>query len=240
MRVIVTRPARSAARTAEKLLRMGHQPVLLPLSAPEHRPDAIREALAVPHSAIAVTSAEAIRALQEVEPGDHLATPVFAVGPSTAACARQAGFRSVEEGPGHGEGLARQVIEKNPKDILYLAGTPRAPAFESLLRSASVALHVVEAYRMVEVAWSKADLSQLRPFPPALLLYSKEAARLFFQRALPLLDDEPEAMLDVYCLSRQIAEAVPRRANIHLHVSDHPNEDDLLFLLSSRAGTKLG
>ncbi len=40
MRVLVTRPQHSGERTAERLRKLGHEPILLPLSQPVHDGDA--------------------------------------------------------------------------------------------------------------------------------------------------------------------------------------------------------
>ncbi|WJH41339.1 hypothetical protein N7E02_13085 [Aliirhizobium terrae] len=67
MRVLVTRPKLSAARTAERLISMGHEPVLMPLSEAVHHPQAAAEAFRTPYAALAVTSAEALRAIAATE-----------------------------------------------------------------------------------------------------------------------------------------------------------------------------
>jgi uroporphyrinogen-III synthase len=240
MRVIVTRPPASAERTAEKLARLGHEPVLLPVSAPVHDPVAAAEALALAHTALAFTSAEAIRALSHIDLLAHRDTTVFTVGETTAEAARQAGFRRVEAGPGDGEHLAHLLAERDVRDVLYLAGAPRAPGFETGLRDAGLRFRTVEAYAMRTVDWTEGQWASLNPFPDAVLLYSRETARRFFQRVMPLLPDGSGSLFHVLCLSRQIAADVPQKDTIALHVADHSKEDDLLLLLSSCAGTKIG
>ncbi|MCY1665674.1 uroporphyrinogen-III synthase [Rhizobium sp. SL86] len=240
MRVIVTRPPTSAARTAEKLTHLGHEPVLLPVSVPVHDPDAAADALALAHAALAITSAEAVRVLTDLDLSAHRDTPVFTVGETTAEAARQAGFRHVEAGPGDGEHLARLLAERGAEDILYLAGSPRAPGFEAGLRTAGLHFRTADVYAMRAVDWTEEQRASLHPFPDAVLLYSRETARRFFQRALPLLPEGSGRLFHVLCLSPQIAADVPQKDTIALHVADHPKEDELLLLLSSCAGTKIG
>ena len=67
MRVLVLRPEPAAGRTAARLAARGHEAVLLPLSQAEHDTDAASAGLAGPHSAIAITSAEAARVLALAE-----------------------------------------------------------------------------------------------------------------------------------------------------------------------------
>lgn len=240
MRVIVTRPPDSAARTAEKLIRLGHEPVLLPVSAPVHDAQAATDALGRPHTALAITSAEAVRALTHLDLSAHHETPVYAVGEMTADAARTVGFRTVEAGPGDGERLAGLLAERGIQDILYLAGSPRAPRFEAGLRTAGLRFRTAETYRMHEIGWTQDQWASLHPFPDAVLLYSAETARRFFKRTLALLPDASEHLFHVLCLGPQIATDVPQKDTIALHVAEHPREDDLLLLLSSCAGTKIG
>lgn len=239
MRVIVTRPSASARRTADKLRRLGHQPILLPVTEPVHYPEAIAAALLTPHRGLAITSAEAVRALEGLDLAAHHGTPVFAVGEATADAARQAGFRHVEAGPGTGEALARLIIDRAAQDLLYLAGNPRSSAFAAGLSTAGIRSTTVEAYAMREVAWSAEAVQALSPLPEALLLYSKEAARHVFARLTPWLAQRRDHVFHVLCLSPQVAEAVPQKDMIERHVADQPDEDQLLLLLSSCGGTKI-
>ncbi len=82
MRIVVTRPQRSGERTAAKLEALGHAPVLLPLFHPCHHGERAVAALSDPAGAIAVTSAEALRALATCEEqlAPCLSKPLFAVG----------------------------------------------------------------------------------------------------------------------------------------------------------------
>lgn len=77
MRIVVTRPQRSGERTAAKLEALGHEPVLLPLFHPIHHGERAISALSAPLAAIAVTSAEALRALDTFEEqlAPHLSKP---------------------------------------------------------------------------------------------------------------------------------------------------------------------
>jgi uroporphyrinogen-III synthase len=142
MRVLVTRPEASARKTAARLEKLGHTPIVVPLAEPVHDKDATLAALARRHSAIAVTSGEAINALLLIGNAldRHLLTTVFAVGRTTSRLAEQAGFRTVlTTDDGDGDALAALIIDHRrdfgvaPEPLLYLAGTPRSNAFETKL-----------------------------------------------------------------------------------------------------------
>ena len=236
MRVVVTRPAVSAARTAERLASLGHEPVLLPLSRADHRLEAALDALQAPHGALVVTSAEALRALAAAAPRSAIDfdMPLFAVGDATAAAARQAGFQTVHAGNGGGHelaGLVASTLGDHGLPVLYLAGKPRAPAFEDHLRRAGLSLAVAEIYEMLPLAYSPATIAEKIARPPAdaVLLYSRENAIRFFDLAAPLADTL--AGLKTLCISTRTAEAVPAAHRARLRIAERPDEDALLALL---------
>ncbi|WP_411036427.1 uroporphyrinogen-III synthase [Shinella sp. BYT-45] len=238
MRVLVLRPEPAAARTARRLTALGHEPVLLPLSRAEHDVDAAKAALAGPHAAIAITSAEAARLLGKLgaDLDRHLSTAVFAVGQASAKAARKAGFRFVLSAGGDGEDLAGMIAAHGGEPaglILYLAGNPRAPGFEIRLREAGIPFRTVECYRMMPLRPPRAEAESalLQPVPDAVLLYSRESARAFFD--LAPLSEMPDRFraTRLLCLSRNVASAVPERFAPLAAIAPAPDEESLLALL---------
>ena len=84
-------PGRSlrGERTAERLRHMGHEPVLLPLSRPVHDRKAAIEGLARSNGPIAITSAEAVRALSSIGRGHQTPSPAASVLRLAAPARRQ-------------------------------------------------------------------------------------------------------------------------------------------------------
>lgn len=241
MRVLVLRPEPAAARTAERLAVLGHEAVRLPLSKAEHAVDAVKAALAEPHGAIAVTSAEMARLFEGLggAPAAHRNTTVFAVGEATAQAMRQNGFTDVISAGGDGESLA-EVIAAHvrakgplPHPLLYLAGNPRGPGFESRLAEAGIPFRTVEGYRMVPLAPTReaVEAALLHPVPDAVLLYSRESARAFF--ALAPLTEAPGRFtaMRLLCMSANVAAAAPERFAAHVAIAAAPSEESLLALL---------
>lgn len=239
MRVLVTRPMLAAERTAAELTKRGHEPVLLPLMRAEHRLGGLRQRPAPQTSALAVTSAEAIRALAKLSQDERLAyldLPLFAVGETTATAARDLGFTNVETGGGDGTALARHLLlspQINPaQPILYLAGSPRSPEFETHLAEAVRAVEVVECYRMVPAYREAGQVEKvLTSLPDCVLLYSSETARqlaaLWESR-----DIRPEVKNTRFlCLSHKIAAALPEDFHAHAVWPMEPREDLLLDLI---------
>lgn len=236
MRVVVTRPEISAAKTAERLKRLGHDPMLLPLSRAMHHPQVAMDAVALPHSAIAVTSAEALRALAAI--GSDLKIdrdiPLFAVGEKTAAAARSAGFGNIHTGSGDGEGLADLIASKlqSPDHpLLYLAGKPRAGSLENRLEELGLPVRVAEIYEMTPVEYRPEEIDAwLRTRPPELvLLYSRENALRFFE----IFEQHAASFSETafLCISARTAEAVPAAFRPHVRIAESPDETALFALL---------
>jgi len=235
MRVLVTRPAHSAERTAQRLRDMSHEPLLLPLRHPLHDSLAAASALATSSGAIAVTSAEAVRVIsalgETLRP--HLARVLFAVGETTAEEARSLGFRSVVSSQGNGRDLADLVAAQRPDTLLYLAGSPRAETFESRLGELGIHFSVTECYRMQPAVPDPAEIEAIFADgrPDAILFYSRQTAEDFFhvpelQSALP-----EHSTIRLLCLSEAVAEAIPAALQKNVAISSMPDEKSLLSLL---------
>ena len=241
MRVLITRPESRAGKTAAKLAELGHDVERLPLFMPVHDRAAIEAAMATPHAAIAVTSAEAVRGLAELGSAlaPHLATPIFAVGKATAHAARAAGFQNVDASIGGGAELASLVLThyaaagRPSQPILYLAGEKRMGRFEKLLAENDLQYVVAETYHMEPIRYSleRQQAMLVTTKADAVFFFSREAANAFF--ALDVFQQSHEAIRKTLflCLSRNIAEAVPEELKNSAVVSDNPDEDELIDLL---------
>jgi uroporphyrinogen-III synthase len=240
MRVVVTRPQHSGERTISRLAEMGHEALPLPLSEPMHDVDTARQALSDTQDAIAITSAEAIRALAALgrNLAPHLDRPLFAVGKATAKEARSLGFTHVLTSEGSGIELA-ELIARNrtgtQQPLLYLAGLPRAAGFETKLTELNIPLRTVECYHMLDIKPDDAALRKLfiDTRADAVLLYSRQTALRFF--SLSFLRQHPDVLAPTrfLCLSETIADAVPALLRAHVDIADMPDEDSLLALLTA-------
>lgn len=241
MRILVTRPENAGRETATKLIERGHQPVLLPLSRPIHDPAAAELALRQPNAGVAITSAEALRAIAPLHSrlGPWLAKPVFAVGDATARAARLLGFTDIVTGAGDGESLADTIVEHRRASsidgtpILYLAGNPRSPRFEDRLAARHVPVILCECYRMEPVAYTADELQRrLGPEPPeTVLLYSAENARRFF--ALLYFEAHAEQLegMRFLCLGKNILAAIPALFRPKAVAAATPDEAALFALI---------
>jgi uroporphyrinogen-III synthase len=235
MRVLVTRPAHSGERTAQRLRELGHEPLLLPLTRPVHDPQAARRALETTGGSVVLTSAEAVNTLRALGKAleSHLARQLFTVGEATADAARELGFRSVTASSGNGRELAELIAATNSDDLLYLAGVPRAETFETRMTELGRHITVTECYRMAPITPDPGDVAALLTAnpPDAVLFYSRQTAGHFFHvpQVEWLLLQMPKIRL--ICLSKTIGEAIPPSLRTALEISPMPDEKSLLSLL---------
>ncbi|MFN7104534.1 MAG: uroporphyrinogen-III synthase [Pseudorhizobium sp.] len=240
MRVLVTRPEEAARRTAAKIAALGHQAVLLPLMAAEHHPQAALNALRQPHAAVAITSAETARVLRTLGEALHpyLQDNLFAVGDATADALRATGFTSVLAAEGTGASMVERFLPQlrqltSPHPLLYLAGQPRSPVFEEDLKVAGIPVATIVSYTMTPLPVSDDAFAAALKTPPvdAVLLYSKETAKRFFELMGRPEDLNILARLRILCLSDNVAQAVPNALKDHVATALRPDEDSLLALL---------
>lgn len=252
MRVLVTRPEPGGARTAARLARAGHDPVLMPLFEAEvtATPQDLPPARLI--GALVATSARAFLIFKAANLPDRaiLDVPVHAVGPATARAACDAGFSDIREGGGAARDLALDLIDRVPgsatdeskgaashevQALVYLAGVPRTSVIEDALSDAEVAFSVLECYRMGEISYSTDILISgiLSPPPDVVLLYSANAAR----RLAAMLDAKGLGnSLDLarfICLSEAIAAELPAIWRVRAIAARRPDEDSLLASLDA-------
>jgi uroporphyrinogen-III synthase len=241
VRLLITRPEPDAARTAAALRRHGHTVERAPLLRIETIPDAALGS--GPWSALAVTSANALRALEShPRRAELVGLPVFAVGRRTAAAARDAGFRDVAAAGGNMQELAQRLREwaheapANQAPLLYLAGEDRSGDLAGELAAVGQIVATVLVYRAV-----KADR-----FPPGIaaglaagriegvLHFSRRSAAVYLDcaRAAGLLE---RALAPFhYCGSLSIAEPLAAAGARSVRIAASPDETALIDLIDSQ------
>lgn len=225
MRVLVTRPPDQAARTAERLLTLGHQPALAPVleivptgtPTPDGQFDLI---LATSAQAFAgLTSSSALRDI-----------PLACVGEKTAEAGRVKGL-SPTLVVQRAESLAeRLIVETSPGTALYLAGRERKPLLEERLRAAGWRLTIFESYNARPVAaWPPEIRAALDNGEiDAVLHYSPRSAAL----ALALIGAASSARMSHFCLAPDIAAVCRAAAPAEMiFTASQPDEDSLMTLL---------
>jgi uroporphyrinogen-III synthase len=242
VRLLVTRPPPDAERTAAVLRRAGHQVDTAALLRIDPLPQA--EFGAGPWSALVVTSANALRALEDHPRRAALAgLRLFAVGRSTAAAAGAAGFRDVIAAGGNVQELVRclrawaRETQVGDRPLLYLAGQERSGDLAADLAADGLVVTTAVVYRAV----------QTDRFPPAVaaalaageidgvLHFSRRSAQAYMDCACAggLL---AQAMAPMhFCLSDQIAAPLTAAGAKAIRIATHPQEDALIALIQAGA-----
>lgn len=236
MRVLVTRPQPGADRTASRLAGRGHDAVVLPVTEAIVDLEPLQAVRDRQWSALALTSANAARALAAAPAAvaGWRDVPVYAVGPRTATAVTKAGFAHVVPAEGDGGALAA-LVAASPGDapVLYLAGEPRASRFERELTAAGKPFETIVVYRMRprRISPAEADgLSLEMPFD-ATLFYSRASAETFFRLAEESGLTGRLRLGRILCLSEQVRAGLAEPFREQALVADRPSEERLLALL---------
>lgn len=205
MHVIVTRPHADAVALEQKLHAMGHEVRCLPLLAiVPRRPVTIP---ARPYQAICITSANGLQPTLDVTA--QLTTPLFSVGPQSAAAARRFGFTRVAVHGGDVRGLAeacRAQLRPDQGPILYLSGAETSGDLEGQLRMGGFDVDRIVTYdaRPLRVD----DLRAALHWGQAVLHFSPRSAGLWMQ-ALDSDGLDASSLLHC-CLSANVAARLPQ------------------------------
>jgi uroporphyrinogen-III synthase len=233
VRILVTRPAVDAARTAAALRVRGHEAIVAPLLSIEYLPDAaLGEG---PWSAILVTSANAAHAIAGHKRRDELRRiPVLAVGRQSAQELRAEGFADVSSADGDVDDLAALVAArlKPPARLLYLAGEERSGDLAGVLRAKNFAVDTVVVYRVAAAATLPAEAATaLRGNLHGVLHYSRRSAEAFLSAArnAGLLEAALSKPVH-FCLSAKVAEPLREAGAGDVRIAVQPDEAALISL----------
>ncbi|MFZ0778707.1 MAG: uroporphyrinogen-III synthase [Xanthobacteraceae bacterium] len=233
MRILVTRPAVDAARTAAALRVRGHEAIVAPLLTIEYFPDA--ELGDRPWSVILVTSANAARAIAAHRRRDELLrVPVLAVGGQSAQELRAEGFADVISANGDLDDLADLVAArlKPPARLLYLAGQERSGDLAGVLRAKNFVVETVVVYRaVVAQTLPEEAASALRGDLHGVLHYSRRGAEAFVSaaRKAGLLEAALRNQVH-FCLSAKVAEPLQEAGAADVRIAAQPDEAALMSL----------
>ncbi len=110
-----------------------------------------------------------------------LKLPLAVVGEGTAAAANEAGLNVKTIGPGTGEGLAEQLIEKwsSPTKVLFACGHERRPDLPNALNAKGHTIIPLELYAMKPTP--PRELAPLGPSLEAVILTSPRSAQYYLE-----------------------------------------------------------
>lgn len=179
MRVLVTRAAQDAVRTAARLREMGHTPILSPVI------DIVPTGATLPEQpfdAIIATSAHAFAPAMQIPHALQGAT-LLVVGKRTAEAAKHNGFGEAEIVAPDADAFLAALDEDFPPPFrfLYLAGRDRKPDIERTLTARGHEVTVLESYeaKAASAVSDEAHTALSDGSVDAVLHYSRRSAEIF-------------------------------------------------------------
>jgi len=224
-KIWITRARPGAEATAERVWKLGFEPVVAPLLAVRALGEGPVDLRGV--GAIAFTSANAVTVFAARSSARD--APVFAVGEATAAAARSAGFPTVVSAEGDVDALAAAIAARAGTfagAVLHPAAAEPAGDLAGALATAGIEARTLTVYETVASRLSPKVRAQI-PQLHAVLVHSPKAARLLAD----LLRANPAPDLQVFCLSPAVAAPLRDLPRIRLRVAALPNEAALLNLI---------
>ena len=237
MRVINTRPRPDAAALTDALAARGHEAIEAPLLeirfADRAEPLDLRGV-----QAVMATSANGVRALAAATEVRDVA--LFAVGEATADAAAELGFARVTCAGGDVEALAaavRAALDPDAGALLHAAGASVAGDLAGALARAGFAARRVALYeaRAARVLPAAANAALRSGSADAAVFFSPRTAKTFVRLARDAGLVRACRTVDAYCLSRAVADEMPALEWRGVHVSERPDRESLLNLLSGTA-----
>jgi uroporphyrinogen-III synthase len=233
VRLLLTRPAADAQKSAAALRARGHEAIIAPLLDIEILSNA--ELGAGPWTAVLVTSANAVRAIAaHARRGELHSVTVFAVGDRSAQAMRDEGFAEVISAGGDVADLAALVAARlqPPARLLYLAGEERSGDLAGLLRARDFAVETILVYRAVTAATLPQHAAEaITAGIDGVLHFSRRSAEAYRDAAMSA--GVAEAALEKithFCLSARVAEPLRAAGATHIMVAVRPDEAALLAL----------
>jgi len=237
MRLLVTRPDPDAGATVARLRALGIDAVAVPLlecttqTAILPAPDGL--------AAIALTSANALRALDERQAlAPYRPLPVFAIGDRTAEAARRLGFACVASAGGS---FTRLV------DLLATSGRNGAVFYPRARQQSHDLAHELARFGLATVDPQVYEMRPRATLPAAILaaladgdiggvlLYSRRTAETFLALTASL-DVNARRRLGVLCLSGEVAASLAAARFGRIAIAGEPSEEAMLTLASAFAG----
>lgn len=226
-RVWITRALPGAAQTAEQVRALGAVALVAPLLEVQ-----ILSLLPIDLQdvgALAFTSANGVRAF--AAQSDERRVAVFAVGDSTAAAARAAGFSDVTSAAADVAALARLIAQKDRPEgaVVQIGAQEPAGDLAGALAGAGIATRRVDIYRTVPRELSDADLVEVQS-ATLILVHSPRAAAVLRDAYLDAMNPHAHFL----CLSAAVAAPLRTLERKGLHVAKAPNESALMAVLAAR------
>jgi uroporphyrinogen-III synthase len=235
MHVLITRPEADSAELKNKLEAMGHTVSCCPLltiayDAPPLNLHGVQ--------ALIATSRNGLQGLARSPAFESARSlPTFAVGPGTAALARDLGFSSVIEGPGRAEDLVPLIassLEPEGGPLLHVSGDKIAFDVAGALAAQRFDVRREIVYRSVAAGGldAKVGAAIKSGTVDAVILMSPRTANVFMDLVAAAGLDAEARQLRFYCLSTAVADALSPLGASKVKIARLPNSEEMLAALA--------
>ena len=233
--MLVTRPEPDASETGARLRALRIAAEICPLLTHQTLHTSLPDARGF--AAMAVTSANALRALDERGVlADYRHIRLHAVGNRTAALARSLGFTDVQSAGGTLADLAELLAHAGlGGPIFYPAGRDLTADLAKSLAPYGVMVITTQVYAMSPLpALPETVVAGLGSGGiGAALFYSRRTAATFAALVRDRLDREVHTHLGMLCLSEAVAEPLIDAHFVRIGLADQPSEEAMMGLALS-------
>jgi len=240
MKLLITRPEKSAKILSDKLRANGHETVCSALLEIVFNETTDLDLKGV--QAFVVTSANGLAGLVKVTENRDL--PLFAVGDKTAKAAKYAGFKTVLSADGDVAGLGDLISQNAAIDkgtLLHAGGARVAGDLGSQLEVAGfsyrreILYDAIEAEKFSSETFSIVSEDKL----DGILLFSPHTAKVFKRIVDAVGLNTHLEKLDAWCLSANVASEIEGLKFGRVFVSRRPTEEALLQLIEKNPATDI-
>jgi uroporphyrinogen-III synthase len=242
MRMLVTRPEPDARDTAARLAALEIEATICPLLSFETLPTSLPEAEGF--AAIALTSANALRALEERGMlAGYGGLRAYTVGDRTASYARECGFADVVSAGGTLADLAELLAHAGlPGPVFYPTGREQSGDLAKSLAPYGVMVIGAQVYAMNPVPGLPMDVREdlIEGTIGAALFYSRRTAETFARLAGDGIGRSVRTRLGMLCLSEAVAEPLVDAHFVRVGLADYPSEEAMMGLALSFARDQNG
>lgn len=234
MEVVLTRARDDAEGSAARLAALGVSATIVPvtqiLSLEWRAPGRIDAVIATSRHAFAGFTGRDV-----AERAALTALPLYAVGPATAAAAREVGFGDLRVAAGDAQALVDLLVLTNARGrALYLAGVDRKPAIEAALARMGLETALALAYEARALEWdaeARGKIAAAARNGAAVLHYSRRGADLFVKQIDKAGLDQSLGRFLHFAISHDAAAPIQNRG-LRVVVANRPGEDGLFALLA--------
>lgn len=227
--ILITRPNPAATHTVAQLKTAQCQAIASPLLKAVKKPFAWPEHQ---YGCVVLTSARAVEDLGQL-PASIAGCKTYTVGSTTAAAARNSGFKKVADLPPNiktVQSLTNYLIEHVACcAVLYLCGEQRTNDLEKLLSPSGFTTTLIETYTMEPLSISKEALSALKNGDIFGVAHfsSATAERFVAEMETHGIKIEIHALHHI-CMSENIAQVLVQCGYVNIHLAQTPTNDAML------------